>query len=159
MITEWQKSRSFSNIEVLEFITKHEIKDQTSLLAIANRQNEQGKKDLAQFVLSHSSRSLNAMIDQTWEMKEASKNVRRKNQSRMEIIQETLAANCTEGCKGQWLQCAKEVLMNNKSHPVMYATAIKQLLECVRGKFRNLLLVGPTNCGIIVFIEAFGAVV
>ena len=141
------KIKKLSNIEISEFITKHEIKDQTSLLAIANEQNQEGKKDLAQFVLSRSSRSLDELIDQTWKMKEASKIVRRKNQSRMEIIREASAANCTEGCKGQWLQCAKEVLMNNKIHPVVYATAIKQLLECGRGKFRNLLLVGPTNCG------------
>ena len=146
MITEWQKSKSFRILKYQNLLrsTKSKIKH---LLAIANEKNEEGKKDLAQFVLSRSSRSLDELIDQTWKMKEASKIVRRKNQSRMEIIREASAANCTEGCKGQWLQCAKEVLMNNKIHPVVYATAIKQLLECGRGKFRNLLLVGPTNCG------------
>ena len=46
------KIKKLSNMEVSEFIKKHEIKDQTSLLAMADEQSEQGKKDLAQFVLS-----------------------------------------------------------------------------------------------------------
>ena len=141
------KIKKLSNIEVSEFITKHEIKDQTSLLATANEQYEQGKRDLAQFVLSRSSKSLDELVQQTWKMKEASRIIQRKNKSRMEIIREASVENCAQECEGQWLACAKEVLINNKIHPVMYATAIKQLLECGRGKFRNLLLVGPTNCG------------
>ena len=53
-------------MEVSEFIKKHEIKDQTSLLALADEQNEQGKKDLARFVLSRSSRSLDELVNQIW---------------------------------------------------------------------------------------------
>ena len=150
------KIKKLSNIDVSEFITKHEIKDQTSLLAMANEQNEQGKKDLAQYVLSRSSRSLDELLQQTWKMKEASKIIHRKSQSRMHIIREVSVTNCTEGCEGQWLECAKEVLINNKIHPVVYAMAMKQLLECGRGKYRNLLLVGPTNCGKTFLLSPLG---
>ena len=90
---------------------------------------------------------MDELLEQTWRMKAASKIIQRKNLSQMDIIREASAGNCTEGCEGQWLQCAKEVLINNKIHLVAYATAIKQLLECGREKYRNLLLVGPTNCG------------
>ena len=55
-----------------EFIVKQEIKSETKLLAIANEQREEGKKDLADFVLSRSSKSLNDLIQQTWKMKKAS---------------------------------------------------------------------------------------
>ena len=50
-------------------------------------------------------------------MKEASKIIRRKNKSRMGIIREASATTCTEGCEG--LECAKEVLINNKISPVL----------------------------------------
>ena len=52
-------------MEVSEFIKKHEFKDQTSLLAMADKQNEQDEKDLARSVLSRSSRSLNELVNQT----------------------------------------------------------------------------------------------
>ena len=89
-------------------------------------------------------------------MTEASKIIRRKNQSRMEIIREASAVTCTEGYEGQRLECAKEVLINKKIHPVVFTTAMNQLLECGRGKFRNLLLVGPTNCGKSFLLKPLG---
>ena len=58
-------------MEVLEFIKKHDIKNQTSFLVLAHEQNEQGKKNLARFILSLSSRSLDELENQTWKMKES----------------------------------------------------------------------------------------
>ena len=87
-------------------------------------------------------------------MKEASKIIRRKNKSRMGIIREASATTCTECCEGQWLESAKEVLINNKIHPVVFATAMRQLLECGRGKFRNHVT-WPYKLWEIVFIKAF----
>ena len=46
-----------------------------------------------------------------------------------------------------WITCAREVLQNNGIHPVLFASAVKELLTRGRGKFRNLLLVGRTCTG------------
>ena len=127
--------KKLSNIDVSEFIHKHDIRDQTSLLAVANDQQEEEKKDLANYALSRSSKSLDELIQQTWRMKEASAVLKRQKASRMEIIREAAAGNCVENCEGVWLKCAEEVLVNNKLHPVLFAAAVRDLLMFGRGKY------------------------
>ena len=61
-----------SNLDVADLIEKNGIKCDPELLEIANEQKQEGKKDLADFVLSRSSKSLNDLIHQTWKMKDAS---------------------------------------------------------------------------------------
>ncbi|CAB4020304.1 Hypothetical predicted protein [Paramuricea clavata] len=65
-------------LEVAEFIVEHEIKSETELLAVANKQSEERKKYLAYFVLSHNSKGLHDLIEQTWKMKAASATLQRK---------------------------------------------------------------------------------
>ena len=133
-----KKIKKLSNIDVSEFIQKHNIKDQTSLLAIANNQKEQGKKDLVQYGFSHSSRNIDELIKQTCRMKGAAKVLDHQKASRMQLIR--------DACDGVWLRCAQEVLVNNKVHPILFAAAIRNLLTLGRGKYRNVMIVGVTNC-------------
>ena len=51
-----------------------------------------------------------------------------------------------EGCGDAWLECATQVLTQNRVHPVIFAEAIRELLLKGRGKFRNIMIVGPANC-------------
>jgi energy-coupling factor transporter ATP-binding protein EcfA2 len=46
-----------------------------------------------------------------------------------------------------WIKCANEVLRNNKVNAYVFAAAIRDLLEKGRGKNRNIVIVGPANCG------------
>ena len=46
-----KKIRKLLNIEVSELIVKNRIKDETALLAMANEQSLEGKKDLVSYVL------------------------------------------------------------------------------------------------------------
>ena len=57
-----KKIRKLSNIEVSEFIVKNDIKNETALLAIADAQSVEGKKDLTNYVICRSSKSLNELI-------------------------------------------------------------------------------------------------
>ena len=142
-----KKIKKLSNIDMSEFIQKHDIRDQTSLLAIANNQREEGKKDLACFVLSRSFKSLDELIKQTWRMQEASAVLTRRKASRMQLIREAASGNCVDNCDGLWLRCGEDVLVNNKVHPILFAAAIRDLLTLGRGKYRNVMIVGATNCG------------
>ena len=67
-----KKIQRLSNLEVSDFIVKEEIETETEVLAVANEQRQEGKKDLANFVLSRTSKSLNDLIEQTWKMRKAS---------------------------------------------------------------------------------------
>ena len=46
-----------------------------------------------------------------------------------------------------WLSSAIELLNKNEIQPQAFAAALRTLLSKGRGKFRNILLVGPTNRG------------
>ena len=65
----------------------------------------------------------------------------------METIHQTANTECVQHCEGTWLQSAIEVLTNNQIHPVVFAHSLRKLLENGRGKFRNIMVVGPPNCG------------
>ena len=64
----------------------------------------------------------------------------------MDLLKTKLEEGCIEGCNELWLQCALEVLSNNHIHPYVYATAVRDAIINGRGKFRNIMIIGPTNC-------------
>jgi len=66
----------------------------------------------------------------------------------MTVVYEAVKQLCTPGCDdGLWYRSAIELLRSNSIEPYLYAAAMRGLLLKGRGKFRNFLLVGPTNCG------------
>ena len=138
--------KQLTNLDVCKFLTKHNIKSDTALFAKAHEQKEAGKKDLAHFLMSRSSKALQDVIQNTWKMHTSSEKLNRQRLCRIEIIQQCADGKCVSGCDGVWLKCATEVLINNHTHPVVSAEALRDLLERGRGKFRNVLIVGPANC-------------
>ena len=122
------KSKLLSNLDVSDFIVQNKIKTQTQLLATANIQKEEGKRDFASFVFSPTSKSLNELISQTWKMQNAQITLERQTKCWMDIIQEVSLGSCAEGCNGSWLKYAEEVLTNNKLHPVVFGTAVSEHL-------------------------------
>ena len=141
------KNRRLSNFEVAEAVIAKNIRDDRELYALANEQKLEGKTDLASFVLGKSQKAINELISSAWKMNDAAANLARSKTSRMERLEQALQGICVEGCQGQWLVCAKEVLKNNGVSLFFFAAAVRELLEKGRGKYRNLMLVGPANCG------------
>ena len=142
------KRQRLSNLEVSELVLKKGIKREVELLALANEQKTEGKNDLAEFVLGRSEKSLKELISCTWKMQNASNTLQREKMHRMTLVRQSLAEiQCVEGCGGNWLKCALEVLRQNHVHPYVFAAAVRELLEKRRGKFRNIMIVGPANCG------------
>ena len=70
-----------------------------------------------------------------------------KKASRIDLIRKAADGECSLSCEGKRLECAQEVLVNNKVHPILFAAAVRELLLLGRGKYRNVMIVGPTNCG------------
>ena len=138
--------KRLTNVQVSEFLVKHNIKRDKELYAVAKERKDEGQMDVASFVLSKSSKVLNELIEKTWKMETAKENIQREIKSRMEILREKLGNDCCPGCDKLWLNCAMEVLRNNKVHPFVFAAALRDLING-RGKFRNLLIIGPANCG------------
>ena len=71
----------------------------------------------------------------------------RNSKSCIEILNEYANTACVENCNGEWFLCAMEVLKNNSINLYVYAEAIRQCLKNGRQNQKNIMLVGPTNCG------------
>lgn len=142
-----KQPRRLSNLDVSEFLIKNNIRSQEELLAKAFEQKEAGKKDLAQFLLNRSEKSRLDLLSTTWKMQEARAQIERSLIPRMDTIRHAAAQPCVDKCGGQWLQCALEVLRNNKIHHIVFSVAMHELLVHGRSKNRNIFIAGPANCG------------
>ena len=119
----------------------------TELHALAQEQRDQGKTDLVEFILNRSPKKLTELIQTTWEMKGAKEKITRSRKTRMQILNEAVESDCTTACYGAWLQCATELLNKNGVDIEMFAQLVKECLTKGRGKHRNVMIVGPANCG------------
>lgn len=142
-----KKPKRLSNLDVSDFILEHKITNDTQLFAAANSRKKEGQSDLAGYVLAKNPKSLLELINNTWKLKNANEEIERERKSRMEIIKEAITLECVDGCNHDWISCALELLRYNNIHPFVYAAALRELLSLGRGKWRNVLIVGPTNCG------------
>lgn len=87
-------------MNVSEFLVENQLTNSTQLFAKANEQKQAGKTDLANFVLSRSSKALNHLTENTWKMEGAVEKVTRSNVTRIETIREGIQAECLENCNG-----------------------------------------------------------
>ena len=125
----------------------NQIRSEIELLALADAQRKEGIKDLACFVLCRTNKAIHELIDNTWRFQKARAKLDRKKKSRIDLLRDARSAECFDGCNGEWIKCAREVLKNNKIHPVVIASALKDFLTKGRGKFRNVMLVGCACSG------------
>ncbi|KAK2547371.1 hypothetical protein P5673_032739 [Acropora cervicornis] len=77
----------------------------------------------------------------------------RSKKTRIEILKEAAQGQYASGCNGEWLTCASEVLKQDGVRREAFVTAIRELLEKGRSKFRNIMICGPANSGKTFFAE------
>ena len=133
--------------EVSEIAVSKGIKTYVELLALAKRQKTEGKTDLAQFIVNRGKKAAEEAIRTGWEMENSEETLRRERMSRMEILHAALTGDCKEDYNGRWLQIALDILQRNCIVRDDFCSAVRELLQKGRGKYRNLFLKGPANCG------------
>lgn len=141
------KNRRLSNLEVSRVLIEKNLHNEIDLLALAEQQKQEGKTNLAEFVLTKNQKALNDLIDTTWKMNKAPMDLVRSKQSRTSLIKNALELPCADGCNQMWFQCAREVLINNNVNTYVFAAGVRELLRNGRGKYRNVMIIGPANCG------------
>ena len=109
--------------EVSELAVSKGIKNYLQLLALAKRQKTEGKKDLAEFIVNRGKKAVG------WEIEESEEKLRRQQMSRMEILENALAGECTENCGGRWLNMALDILRRNQIERTHFSTAVRDLLK------------------------------
>ena len=141
------KRKRMTSYELSEIILAKNIKSRTELLALAREQKQEGKIDLAEFIVNRGAKVVAEVLETTWEMENSKQQLDRQTKTRIELINEAKEGQCVEGCYGQWLTCAKEVLECNGIDAQYYGRSIQDLLEKGRGKYRNIMNIGVANCG------------
>ena len=105
------------------------------------------KTDLAEFVANRGPKIVNEAMETAKELYEAQKRLKRANKTRIELLEESAASACVDGCQGEWLSAAKEILVLNGIGIQDFSSALHDALKRGRGKYRNVYIYGPANCG------------
>ncbi|XP_028517448.1 uncharacterized protein LOC114575912, partial [Exaiptasia diaphana] len=141
------KKKRLSIFDVSQLVVRKGIKTRLELLALANQQKKAGKDDLALFIANRGAKVAAEAISVGWDMEEAEAKLQRQNLTCLQMLEQSLEAECASGCGSEWLSMAEAVLSNNGITCTSFATAVKELLVKGRGKYRNLMITGPANCG------------
>ena len=120
--------------DVAEIIVAKKIKTRTELLFFATQQKQEGKTDF----INQGSKVVADVLQIAWEMEHSEETLKRQNKSRMELLSECLAEECSDGCNRQWITCAKDVLIRNGISVVKFAGSVVESLDKGRGKCRNI---------------------
>lgn len=141
------KRERLDNLTIHETILKNNIHCTNELLALANTQKLNGKTDLTAFILNKGLKKVSELIDTSWALSRANDVVLRSTKSRFKIAYDYLQQPCVNNCNGIWLATATKTLENNNINIEDYTHSIIDLLTYGRSKYKNLMIVGPANCG------------
>ena len=142
-----KRKRQLSAYEVSQIVVRQGIKSRLELLAFAQDQQKEGKADLAQFIVNRGAKVVEEAIRVAWELSEAPRLVTRSRQSRLERLKVASEGNCVSNCNKKWLELATNIMARNNIETSQFAGAVRVLLEEGRGKYRNIIITGPANCG------------
>ena len=92
-------------------------------------------------------RVVNEALETAHKLTMAEKRLERINKTRIQLLQEHLTQPCRDNCEGIWLRSAAEILEGNGIPVSIFAGAVYDALLRGRGKYRNIYIYGPANCG------------
>ena len=141
------KRARLSIYDVSQLVVAKGIKTRVELLTLACQQEKEGKEDLVEFTANRGSKVVDKAIHVGWEIEEAKSKLSRQQMWGLEILCEDLQGPCVENCKGQWLELALDILSHNNIPGGVFQSAVHDLLDKGRGKYRNILVKGSANCG------------
>ena len=109
---------------------------------------------MAEFIVNRGKKAVNEVIATAWEMESAQKTQERLSKTRIELLNDAYQQECTCNTIRDWHNCALQLLANNNIAVDNFAGCVKELLVKGCGKFRNVMLTGPANCGKNIFAQS-----
>ena len=106
------KVRRLSNLDINKFVLEHEIKDVDHLMTVANQREKEGEDDLSLYIMNKACRGVSEVIETAWEMHNSEAVVRRRQMTRLQILQEAHDGICGCATEGRWLEMALQVHLN-----------------------------------------------
>ena len=95
---------------------------------IPDKIKAEGQTDLAAFVLSRSSKSLNGLIENTWKMNNAKTSIEREKTIRIQILRKCQSESCVDDCEMEWYECARQGIQLNSINPFVFPEAMRDSL-------------------------------
>ena len=131
----------------MQIIRAKGIKDEDQLLALAQDNYDQGHTALMHFISNTTQKKYKELITKVWLAKDAKAKVKRRELSRMEKVNLALQESCITECDEQqnWFNMATEVLHNNNIDLLVFAEAVRKLLQRGRSKGLNILITGQKD--------------
>ena len=142
-----KKRKRLAVFDVVQIIQAKKIQNRVELLALASKWQGEGKIDLAEFVANRGPKIVNQAIQTANELSEAQRRLERSKKTRIELLEESASSPCVEDCHGQWMSAATQILESNGISAERFSSAVYNALKRGRGKYRNVYLFGPANCG------------
>lgn len=136
-----------TNLNVMQIIRAKDIKDEDQLLALAQENYDQGHTALMQFISNTTPKKYKELISKVWLAKDAKAKLRRRESSRMEKLNLALEESCIAECEDEqnWFNMATEVLHNNNIDVLVFAAAVRKLLQRGGSKGLNILITGKKD--------------
>lgn len=133
--------------DVCQLVQAKSISSRLELVSSAAAQVREGKTALAEFIANRGSKAVDEAIQLAKEFAEAETRLSRSKKSRIKLLEEELSGECIKGCEGRWLTAAEEFLQRHEIEKRSFCNVIYSALEKGRGKFSNVYIHGPANCG------------
>ena len=141
------RKRNIEPYDVACLAVKHQIKNYSEFLFFASNEEKKGNSEISRFLINKGKKSVEEAIQLGWEKENILESQKRESMSRLEILKTKLDCKCVCDNAWQWFDMAVKTLQRNNITKNDFSQAVIVLLRDGRGKYRNLLLKGPANCG------------
>ena len=140
-------SEHLSVYHVCEIVQAKGITSRLQLVCLAVQQNREGKTSLAQFIANRGNKAVDEAISLAREFSQAESLYLRAGKTRIQLLEEERAGECAADCDGNWQTAATQLLASQGITKGEFCSAIHTALAKGRGKYQNVFIDGPTNCG------------
>ena len=82
-------------------------------LGLCDQPELRGENNIPDFTVNRGPHVVPGVLTTVWEMQNTQQKLERSQKTRVQILGETAQGKCVDGCNGQWLACAGEVLQQN----------------------------------------------
>lgn len=139
-----QRERALTVYDVSEIINSKRITKRVELVCLAVQQKREGNTALAEFIANKGENAVSDAFAVAKEFAEAESKLARLKKTRLDLLKEAKdCGQCCEGCNGKWSLAAEQLLQGNGISVKSFCVA----LEKGRGKYQNIYIHGPANCG------------
>ena len=142
-----RRDKAMSVFDVSQIIQQRKITKRIELVCLAVQQKRAGSTALAEFIANKGENAVDDALAVAKEFQDAEEKLVRMQKSRVDLLNEAKEGECVNGCGGKWLLAAQQLLEANSIPVQSFCHAVYIALEKGRGKYQNIFIYGPANCG------------